>query len=124
MEPREPLVRIEDSLAAIVRLVGLPRVHERVLALAGIVMDPSVYGVLGRISDHEPLRLSELARLLGIEKSTASRKVKQLRSAGLLVRDPDERDGRASFLRLSGEGRRVLDTLRSGRHALLQSWSS
>jgi DNA-binding MarR family transcriptional regulator len=117
----EDIAEVEEALASIVRLVGLPRVHERVMSLAGLQLDPSVYPLLRRVGDFGPLRLSELTRLLGVDMSTASRKVKQLELEGFLVREADNKDGRASILTLSDKGTDMLLRLRTARHALFES---
>lgn len=113
------LQRIAEALASVVGLGGLPRVHERLMAKVGVGIDPSVYPVLRRVSQNEPLRLTELAKLLGIDVSTASRTVKRLAVEGLVVKTLDERDGRASALWLSEDGRELLRRLRAGRHELM-----
>ena len=115
----EDQLRIEEALASIAGLVGLPRAHERLMAKAGVRIDPSVYPVLRRVSQNEPLRLSELTKLLGVDVSTASRTVKRLELDGLVVKTVDERDGRASELRLSDDGRELLRRLRAARHELI-----
>lgn len=115
----EDLLRIEEALASVVGLVGLPRVHERLMAKARVRIDPSAYPVLRQLSQSEPMRLSELAKLLGVDVSTASRTVKRLESDGLVVKTLDQFDGRASVLRLSGDGRELLGRLRAARHELM-----
>ena len=115
----EDVQRIEDALASVVGLVGLPRVHERLLAKAGVRIDPTAYPVLRVVSESEPLRLSELTRLLGVDVSTASRTVKRLVLDGLVVKRLDVRDGRASELWLSERGRELLRRLRAARHELI-----
>lgn len=115
----EDLLRIEEALASVVGLVGLPRVHERLMTMAGVRIDPSAYPVLRLLSQNEPSRLSELTKLLGVDMSTASRTVKRLELDGLVVKTLDERDGRASALRLSGDGRELLRRLRAARHELM-----
>ena len=116
----DDLSRVEEALASVVSLVGLPRVHERMMIKAGLQLDPSVYPLLRRVGDFGPLRLSELTRLLGVDMSTASRKVKQLERDGLLTRQSDSSDGRASVLQLSRTGRDILARLRAARHELIE----
>lgn len=117
--PPDDLLTIEEALASVVGLAGLPRVHERLMAKAGVRIDPSVFLVLRRVSQNEPLRLTELAKLLGVDVSTASRAVKRLELDGLVVKTLDERDGRALALGLSRDGRKLLRRLRAARHEMM-----
>ena len=114
--PPDDLLTIEEALASVVGLAGLPRVHERLMAKAGVRIDPSVFLVLRRVSQNEPLRLTELAKLLGVD---VSRAVTRLELDGLVVKPLDEHDGRALALGLSRDGRKLLRRLRAARHEMM-----
>ncbi|WP_103937509.1 MarR family transcriptional regulator [Thermomonospora echinospora] len=70
--------------------------------------------VLLIVERHGDINLSGLAAELGALPSSASRLCDRLEAAGLLVRDPG-RDRRAISLRLSQDGRLLLDRLREQR---------
>jgi len=117
-----------EALGVIVRYVQLPRERQLLIDRAGVAIDWAAYPVLRRIELHAPVRLSDLAHVLGIDLSTVSRQVKNLEGLGLVKRDADPRDGRASTLRLTASGRRALDRLHAARRSrmaeLLTEWSA
>jgi DNA-binding MarR family transcriptional regulator len=75
--------------------------------------------VLVTLEEHEPLRLSELARREAVTPPTMSRVLAALDDAGLLVRTPDPQDARSALVELSAEGRSMIERLRTERTALL-----
>ncbi|MHB8439375.1 MAG: MarR family winged helix-turn-helix transcriptional regulator, partial [Acidimicrobiales bacterium] len=62
----------------------------------------------------------DLAAALELDLSTVSRQLRQLVDAGLVDRDPDPLDGRASLVSLSDRGRQVLDAVRAARREVLR----
>jgi DNA-binding MarR family transcriptional regulator len=74
----------------------------------------------------ESLRVTDLAELLGVDTPTVTLKVQQLERGGLVVRQSDPDDGRASRIRLTPAGRRTIERVRRARRAwlerLLQGW--
>jgi DNA-binding MarR family transcriptional regulator len=64
------------------------------------------------------VRLSELASLIALDASTASRLVRTLETDGLVVRTPDPADRRASRLELTDAGRARLEEFVERRHQL------
>jgi len=67
----------------------------------------SAHVVLARLATEGPLRAGELAELIQSDPSTVSRQVASIVKAGLVKREADPDDGRASLLVLTEEGRRV-----------------
>lgn len=63
-------------------------------------------------------RLSELAELRNVDQSVISRQVGELEAQGLVSRRPDPADRRASLIRLTPEGLRVLEHA----HELRRGW--
>ena len=61
------------------------------------------------------LRLSELAAQLGIVPRSATSVVDDLEAAGLVERQPDPNDRRATLVDLTPDGRQILNTLREKR---------
>jgi DNA-binding MarR family transcriptional regulator len=76
---------------------------------------------LHHVAEKAPLRLSELARCTRLDSSTVSRQVKNLEDLGYLERSGDPQDRRASRLRLTDQGRAVLDEAMRARAALVDS---
>ena len=67
----------------------------------------SYVAVLANI-DTEGTRLVEIARRLGNTRQAASQMVREIESRGLLVREPDPDDGRATRVRHTDRGRALL----------------
>lgn len=122
----EAIAELERQVIALLRLGGVPRLHERLAAGARVQIDRGALVVLARIGDHGPIRLSDLARLLALDVSTASRHVSRLGEAGYIDRAVDESDHRSSRLTLSAIGRAALADVRAARHQafteLLGEW--
>jgi DNA-binding MarR family transcriptional regulator len=56
-----------------------------------------------------PLSVTDLARAMGLEKSTVSRQLQPLRAKQLVVETPGGRNGRASEVSITPAGRAVCD---------------
>ncbi|TDW69454.1 MarR family winged helix-turn-helix transcriptional regulator [Kribbella pratensis] len=67
------------------------------------------------------LRLSELAAQLGIVPRSATSVVDDLEAAGLVARQPDPHDRRATLVDLTPDGRQILNTLREKRRDVMVS---
>jgi len=67
----------------------------------------------------QPLRLSELAARLGIVPRSATSVVDDLEAAGLVARQPDPNDRRATLVDLTPDGRHILTTLREKRRDVM-----
>ncbi len=67
------------------------------------------------------LRLSELAAQLGIVPRSATSVVDDLEAAGLVARQPDPHDRRATLVDLTPDGRKILTTLREKRRDVMVS---
>ena len=87
----DDLESIERALNTFFRLSRNFRFQEAVHKRSGFAVDRASYGVLARVGEHQPVRLSDLAHLLGVDVSTISRQVATLEQRGLLSRaaDPD-----------------------------------
>lgn len=112
------------------RLAGAGEAQPRVVVAA--MRDSGIPGVVGTSviqedldegrrwrSQRGPLRLSDLAEFTDLDKSTLSRHVRRLEQSGLIEREADPEDGRATLLRVSELGVKVGDRLRETWGALL-----
>ncbi|HEX7463621.1 MAG TPA: MarR family winged helix-turn-helix transcriptional regulator [Actinomycetota bacterium] len=113
------LAKVEEAFIGFASRSTLTRLRERIAAQAGGVIDPAGYPMLGRIRAWGPLRITDLAERVGLDVSTASRRVGDLERAGLVkhVADPDDR--RAHLLEVTPKGKRTLARFREAHHALL-----
>ncbi|MFE9041672.1 MarR family winged helix-turn-helix transcriptional regulator [Streptomyces sp. NPDC007818] len=89
-------------------------------------LEPAAYGLFVRLDDAGPQRATELSAYFGVGKATMSRQLRALEQLGLVARDPDPADGRASLVRLTDEGRarfrRVRDARRERYVRKLAGW--
>jgi DNA-binding MarR family transcriptional regulator len=89
-------------------------------------LESAAYGLLVRLEESGALRATELAGYFGVGKATMSRQLRALEELGLVVREPDPADGRASLVRLTEEGlarfRQVRDARRERYVARLADW--
>jgi DNA-binding MarR family transcriptional regulator len=86
------------------------------------------FALLGCLELMAPARLSDLAGMLRLDASTVSRQVRSLEQAGLITREPDPNDRRATRLLPTELGREELLHQRRERHAVLatamRSWTT
>ncbi|MGW4027951.1 MarR family winged helix-turn-helix transcriptional regulator [Streptomyces sp. NPDC004838] len=89
-------------------------------------LEPAAYGLLVRLEAAGSQRATDLAAYFGVGKATMSRQLRALEEVGLVAREPDPADGRASLVRLTGEGlerfRRVRDARRDRYVRKLAGW--
>ncbi len=111
----EDVELIERALGTLFRLSRNFRFQEAVHQRSGFTADRASYGVLARVGELQPVRLSDLAHVLGVDVSTTSRQVAALEQRGLLSRSADPDDGRAVRLDLTPAGQQYL-------HRLSQAW--
>ena len=82
-------------------------------------LDAASAFVLHHVGANEPLRVSALARSIGLDSSTVSRHVAHLERAGYLTRSGDPDDRRASRLGLTARGRALLEEAMEARAAIV-----
>ncbi len=109
MSARVTRVRPDESAAFYEALEGLLRIYQfrdRDRACYGDVT-PNECHVLEALSRRGGLRVSELAEVIGLHKSNASRIAFGLRRRGLVARSVERGDGRAVRLLATARGRMV-----------------
>src|ERR1700761_6298792 len=103
------------------------RCKARLLAAAGDDVESATQGLLHVVAAEGPLRASALASSVHSDLSTVSRQVGALVSRGLLQRQADQLDGRASLLHVTEAGRAAIAAHERGRQAffgeVLTGWS-
>ena len=95
----------EELVIALYRL-GLVQRHMARHALAEL--GSQGFTALAVINRHGPVRVSEVAEQLSVDLSVASRQVAALVLAGHVEREPDPDDRRATRLKVTPTGTRVL----------------
>lgn len=91
-------------------------------------LQPASYLILRHVAQSGPVRASVLVELFDIDKGAISRQVGHLLDLGLLAKDPDPADARASLISLTDEARRRMADIAEHRHKLLDEnladWST
>ena len=104
-------------IAAVRSLKGL---QAEVSARLGLRLELPALGLLSTLEQHGGSRLSAVAELLRLDLSSVSRQVATLERDGLVRRERDPHDQRASLLHLSPAGEALLQRVRATRAALLR----
>jgi DNA-binding MarR family transcriptional regulator len=107
-----------DELATRLR-VAVTRLHRRLRqeSLAGLT--PSQSSTLASVDRLGTPTLGALALEEQVQPPTMTRLVAGLEAAGLVARQADAGDGRVCRVRLTAEGRRTLERVRTLKHAFL-----
>lgn len=113
---RVPVVAsVAESFRYLQRTVR--RTKARLLAAAGDDVESATHLLLHTVAAEGPLRASALAASVQADLSTVSRQVTVLVGRGLLERQADQCDGRASLLAVTDAGRAAVAEHERGRRA-------
>jgi DNA-binding MarR family transcriptional regulator len=107
---------VAESLGLFMRWARL-QLHQRIEKITGISIDRSAVVILETLHRDGPMRMSELANKIGLDRSTVSRQVAAVTAAGLVEKSDDTTDARAAVLSLSARGQSV-------RHKFLAGWQT
>ena len=111
----EPVVQ---HLGIVIRWARL-RSFELIATNAGANIDRSGIVILTTLHRVGPMRMSDLATDIGLDRSTISRQVAAVVRAGYVQRANDEADARASLLTLTARGQAVRKKLASAWHDIV-----
>lgn len=122
------LSELSSLLTSIARQTHSLRLYGEMGARAGVTVRPYLFGVLARIRDLQPVRVSAVAEELEYDRSTVSRQVAELTSLGCIERRPDPTDGRVVVLTLTELGEevigRVFDAWLEALDGMVGDWSA
>jgi DNA-binding MarR family transcriptional regulator len=104
--------------AARVRL-AINRMARRLRQEANTDLGPASIAALATLERSGPSTPSELARIEGIQRPTATRLLTRLTEEGYVTRTADPTDGRSSIVDISPAGRTALNRLRKRKTAYL-----
>ena len=112
-EPLHPLAEIYHRPGFMIR-----RAHQIAMSIfieeaAEHALTPTQHGVLIVASRLPGVDQSGVSRLMGLDKSTAGLVISNLVKRKLVVRTPDEHDGRRHHLRITRAGERTLERVAS-----------
>lgn len=106
------------ALAARLRL-GVTRLARKLRQEAEPGITPSMLAALSSIERQGPLTMRDLCAVEQVQPPSMTRVVAALAEADLVARAPDPDDGRVVWVRVTAEGRRLLDRSRKRKEAYL-----
>jgi DNA-binding MarR family transcriptional regulator len=118
-DPADPFEALRRNLTMTVRRTVVPRAHERILRRADVAIDRVEAIALSRIVDAGAMRVTELARQLGVTCSTAGRHAGRLEAEGLATRSTNPDDGRVTIITATEAGHHLVSVLRTAHRELL-----
>jgi DNA-binding MarR family transcriptional regulator len=104
---------MDQAVTRVSRAARSPRLHQLMGKQAKVDVGEHLHLTLAMLGAGEPLRVSDLAAMLDVERSTVSRRVTELVSLGLVTRSVDKNDRRAAVLRLTKPGQRALGRIQN-----------
>lgn len=109
----ERYARLVGELTLLLR--AMKGLHAHAIEQSGLRCEPAGAFVLVRLHAMGPVRLTDLAREIGLDPSSVSRQVTALERAGLVDREKDPTDQRALHLVLSERGEQAVRALAAAR---------
>ena len=106
------------ELAARLRL-AVTRLARRLRQEAEAGITPSMLSALSSAERQGPVTMRDLCAAEQVQPPTMTRIVAALVASGLVVREPDPRDGRVAWVKVTPEGRRLLERSRRRKEAFL-----
>ncbi|MFE3183391.1 MarR family winged helix-turn-helix transcriptional regulator [Streptomyces violascens] len=103
---------IADALGLLLRRSTRARLYTRLTEGLGEAVDDLTYPVLSGLARTGPCSAADLGREIGLDRTTVTRRADRLERAGLLQRQPDPADGRATLLALTDDGRAAVSATR------------
>jgi DNA-binding MarR family transcriptional regulator len=98
--------------------VSIGRINRRLRTVEG-GLSHGLLSALFSVSQHGPIRLSDLARHELVSAPSITRLVSELESQGLVARTVDPDDGRAFLIEVTDAGTAAMQRTRSSRAALM-----
>lgn len=110
--------RLDRAMHILARRGTGTRLHRLLVEAAGSDVDHAGYLVLKRIQVDGPIRITDLADLMGVEPSTASRHVQTLEENGWLEKQPQTEDRRVILAGVTPSGLAVVERVETERHRI------
>lgn len=103
---------VADALGLLLRRTTRSRIYTALTADLGEAVDETTYPVLSGLARTGPRSAADLAPDVGVDRSVVTRRASRLEKAGLIRREQDTADQRATLLVLTSRGEEVVDELR------------
>jgi DNA-binding MarR family transcriptional regulator len=117
---------VADALGMLLRRGVRAQLYRDLTEGLGETVDEVTYPVLSGLARTGPRSAADLAIEVGLDRSGVTRRASRLAEGGLIRREPDPADGRATLLVLTEEGRRTVEVTRERLAAVidrtLSSW--
>jgi DNA-binding MarR family transcriptional regulator len=115
-----PTTALPDTAAIAARLrLGVTRLARRLRQEAEAGITPSMLSALSTLDRRGTLTMGDLCAAEQVQPPTMTRIVAALLEAGLIAREADPADGRVAWVRLTPEGRKLLERSRGRKEAYL-----
>ncbi len=122
MTTRQETATLPDAdvaeLAARLRL-AVARLGRQLRQEAGGPLSPSQVSALATIDRQGEITLGDLAAAERVQPSSVTAMIGRLEAAGHAQRRPDPKDGRVAWVRLTAQGKRLLERERARKTAFL-----
>jgi len=92
----------------------------RASRLTGLNLSLTALLILEQMKDHPAMRITDLAETVCVATATVTRRVHELENQGLITRNTDQHDARASLVHVTEKGREAADLLARARLEVLQ----
>jgi DNA-binding MarR family transcriptional regulator len=103
---------IADALGTLLKRGTRAQLYRRLTDGLGEAVDETTYPVLSGLARTGPRSAADLAGEIGLDRSGVTRRATRLEEAGLLRREPDPDDRRATLLALTEAGRQAVEATR------------
>jgi DNA-binding MarR family transcriptional regulator len=113
------VLELDQAVTRVSRAARSPRLHQLMGERARVDVGEHLHLTLAMLGAGQPLRVSDLANLLDVERSTVSRRVTELVRLGLVTRSVDPDDRRAAVLTLTKSGERAVARIQDAWHQTL-----
>ncbi|MEU6775099.1 MarR family transcriptional regulator [Streptomyces sp. NPDC046759] len=119
--PNDAGHEIADALGALLRRSTRARLYARLTDGLGEAVDETTYPVLSGLARTGPCSAADLAGEIGLDRSGVTRRATRLEEAGLLRREPDPDDRRATLLALTETGQQAVKATRQRLATLIEA---
>ncbi len=122
----EQVTAVEGAITDVFRLAASRRLHQARQQRSGVALSRTGWEFLRRVDDLGPIRVSQLAELLDLSLPVTSRAMQRLEDDGLVVRQADPADGRATRFVATPQGAEARAKIQRAMHdeldAVLSTW--
>jgi MarR family transcriptional regulator, lower aerobic nicotinate degradation pathway regulator len=105
--------KVEEQIGYLIR-----RAHQRATSIfegvmTGFKVTPVQFAILAKLHDLAVVSQNQLGRLVGVDPATMNGVAARLAARGLVTQSPDHTDARLVLLRLSPDGTRIVEAMKT-----------